>query len=100
MGKTVSQSPEIVSTHSRAKAAARLKKFKSNLSDLFQHTAARRRLHALISLTPGSNLVSTHSRAKAAALTKLDKLHKIEVSTHSRAKAAAPYLKKQEKSAY
>ena len=44
--------------------------------------------------------VSTHSRAEAAAVS--DALLKLDddVSTHSRAEAAAPYLKKQEKSAY
>ena len=51
---------------------------KNKENELFQHTAARRRLRQLgwaISFT-------------------------LRVSTHSRTKAAAPYLKKQEKSAY
>ena len=44
--------------------------------------------------------VSTHSRAEAAALSGRPFPVIVDVSTHSRAEAAAPYLKKQEKSAY
>ena len=60
---------------------------------LFQHTAARRRLRFANRLSISSAIVSTHSRPKAAALraTVLSILR--EVSTHSRPKAAAvvPY---------
>ena len=45
---------------------------------MFQHTAARRRLQ----------------------LKGMIKELSVKVSTHSRAEAAAPYIKKQEKSAY
>ena len=56
---------------------------------LFQHTAARRRLHSTISKVTGEPFVSTHSRPKAAAhhFPKLSAIY--EVSTHSRPKAAA-----------
>ena len=88
-----------VSTHSRPKAAAfhwlahRLTSLRFNTQPpeggcsplirsiifpyLFQHTAARRRLHDLDHISQVW----------------------VDVSTHSRPKAAAPYLKKQEKSA-
>ena len=113
----------IVSTHSRAKAAAHLLtrvrplfiRFNTQPREggcifvtlrlgvvfQFQHTAARRRLLPCLYLYRTFGKVSTHSRAKAAAPFYANVQHIIRmVSTHSRAKAAAPYLKKQEKSAY
>ena len=55
----------------------------------FQHTAARRRLHAGFILPTVLPTVSTHSRAKAAAGDGRHLLDGFGVSTHSRAKAAA-----------
>ena len=66
----------------------------------FQHTAARRRLLYIKNIEQLSMKVSTHSRAEAAASSSSDVHFGIYVSTHSRAEAAAPYIKKQEKSAY
>ena len=57
-----------VSTHSRPKAAASGQPLQSPPRSLFQHTAARRRLHAEGQLLIQEILVSTHSRPKAAAL--------------------------------
>ena len=55
----------------------------------FQHTAARRRLHAQIEAAERYDAVSTHSRAEAAA-NYTDVIHQaLDVSTHSRAEAAA-----------
>ena len=71
------QNPVDVSTHSRTKAAA------INGINFYQFFG-----------------VSTHSRTKAAAEKRLQATRTGVVSTHSRTKAAAPYLKKQEKSAY
>ena len=77
-----------VSTHSRPKAAATMPCASSPILP-FQHTAARRRLLALLCSLVVLTLVSTRSRAKAAALN--DKIIRgcSTVSTHSRAKAAA-----------
>ena len=69
-------------------------------ADLFQHTAARRRLLMAVLFTLMIWVVSTHSRPKAAAHNPNGTFCADDVSTHSRPKAAAPYLKKQEKSAY
>ena len=66
-----------VSTHSRAEAAAKAPTEIIEKAD-----------------------VSTHSRAEAAAVKEHYAIKYPNVSTHSRAEAAAPYLKKQEKSAY
>ena len=89
----------------------------------FQHTAARRRLLFLFllinSIITGFNTqpreggclmplpwaeerhsFNTQPREGGCELPSLNNVPKILVSTHSRAKAAAPYLKKQEKSAY
>ena len=101
----------IVSTHSRAKAAAlsvvsqNYLKFSFNTQPreggcysknalklfqlLFQHTAARRRLRRTNPLCRKTDQVSTHSRAKAAALSVRSQSTARLVSTHSRAKAAA-----------
>ena len=100
-----------VSTHSRAEAAACYRAKIRMVQFRFQHTAARRRLHAMLagtqkgalfqhtaarrrllepSFTEISNsTVSTHSRAEAAAICKAGDLICIDVSTHSRAEAAA-----------
>ena len=56
---------------------------------MFQHTAARRRLHSFFLLIGQFDAVSTHSRPKAAALAVNRINRKLSVSTHSRPKAAA-----------
>ena len=77
-----------VSTHSRPKAAAALKK---PITDrvMFQHTAARRRLLAQPQQAKQVPAVSTHSRPKAAAIRDPETFELLSVSTHSRPKAAA-----------
>ena len=60
-----------VSTHSRPKAAAH-SAMDVSPENLFQHTAARRRLLKIGKLSCVANNVSTHSRPKAAA--KIQKL--------------------------
>ena len=61
----------IVSTHSRAEAAAAIST--SFLPEqMFQHTAARRRLHAQKLEALRTQAVSTHSRAEAAAASGLN----------------------------
>ena len=55
-----------VSTHSRPKAAASTSS-QSELQDTFQHTAARRRLLVARLIQAEKIEVSTHSRPKAAA---------------------------------
>ena len=55
-----------VSTHSRAEAAA-ANAFNAVAAFVFQHTAARRRLHTTSIVTWDCVGVSTHSRAEAAA---------------------------------
>ena len=57
--------------------------------ELFQHTAARRRLPLCAVILNVSPNVSTHSRPKAAATTRLFLNLQARVSTHSRPKAAA-----------
>ena len=57
---------------------------------LFQHTAARRRLHPDLLNTIAFTPVSTHSRPKAAAYSQIYRQRPLHVSTHSRPKAAAP----------
>ena len=61
----------IVSTHSRAKAAADYLNAKGYAITWFQHTAARRRLQCKLKIVLFCCLVSTHSRAKAAAIEKI-----------------------------
>ena len=80
--------PFFVSTHSHPKAAATMPCASSPILP-FQHTAARRRLLALLCSLVVLTLVSTRSRAKAAALN--DKIIRgcSTVSTHSRVEAAA-----------
>ncbi len=56
---------------------------------MFQHTAARRRLHDKNGGMTVIYIVSTHSRAKAAAFVLDPPYLCTKVSTHSRAKAAA-----------
>ncbi len=56
---------------------------------MFQHTAARRRLHTIFLYDTFLINVSTHSRAKAAAKIANMLVYIYGVSTHSRAKAAA-----------
>ena len=58
--------PLIVSTHSRPKAAGRPSLNCSPVQNLFQHTAARRRLAAGERAEEQGEDVSTHSRPKAA----------------------------------
>ena len=59
------------------------------MGDLFQHTAARRRLPGAIRANHIASGVSTHSRPKAAAALMSGFLGVYMVSTHSRPKAAA-----------
>ena len=56
----------VVSTHSRAEAAA-IDNHAERANVWFQHTAARRRLLAMVCGTLWAFYVSTHSRAEAAA---------------------------------
>ena len=56
-----------VSTHSRAEAAAEEAVEKAIKDNMFQHTAARRRLPPKGKITAKIMSVSTHSRAEAAA---------------------------------
>ena len=101
----------IVSTHSRPKAAAatpltlvaRITGFNTQPPEggcifrrhatvddvLFQHTAARRRLHFQTASIASSASVSTHSRPKAAAFEIHQKAFRNDVSTHSHPKVAA-----------
>ena len=101
----------VVSTHSRPKAAACAPRWPPAPLPWFQHTAARRRLHAqrtarCFSRTfqhtaarrrlpahaiddVGDVKVSTHSRPKAAARKAPRCVGLLQVSTHSRPKAAA-----------
>ena len=102
--------PETVSTHSRPKAAGLvmgnakpllesfntqppeggwLQEMSVDLSaELFQHTAARRRLVENSHKNITYALVSTHSRPKAAGIPPARKPTFPKVSTHSRPKAA------------
>ena len=90
---------QIVSTHSRAKAAAfgraRMPNYRWLVST---HSRAKAAANGNSELSIELN-VSTHSRAKAAAFFIKILKFKLEVSTHSRAKAAAhkthaPYLQR------
>ena len=77
----------MVSTHSRPKAAG----YKCHVRikfDMFQHTAARRRLVVVQFDGQLVSLVSTHSRPKAAGNDDAVLVLAIDVSTHSRPKAA------------
>ncbi len=56
--------------------------------DMFQHTAARRRLELYQNQSFHSDYVSTHSRPKAAGKSKTKRRLCFVVSTHSRPKAA------------
>ena len=56
---------------------------------MFQHTAARRRLHVVNVISNLLGEVSTHSRAEAAATYCVFIKGYYNVSTHSRAEAAA-----------
>ena len=70
------------------------------LPRVFQHTAARRRLpFSLFDLVLDGLFQHTAARRRLRAWLP-DWSEPVTVSTHSRAEAAAPYLKKQEKSAY
>ena len=62
-------------------------------SDLFQHTAARRRLQIRAPRRVQLKRVSTHSRPKAAAYFIFISYCNGQVSTHSRPKAAAKSAK-------
>ena len=106
-------SPELVSTHSRPKAAAESsmvlkssEKFQLTAArrrlhpafavalflSTFQLTAARRRLQEHIRAVVAHREVSTHSRPKAAAGHHAHVRPRHRVSTHSRPKAAAGYM--------
>ena len=61
----------VVSTHSRPKAAGSVSTSIIPRPDLFQHTAARRRLETAYKCIDDLCRVSTHSRPKAAGLSKL-----------------------------
>ena len=76
-----------VSTHSRPKAAGFASQF-SGCSQLFQHTAARRRLAQASKVNSIAFKVSTHSRPKAAGSNAPKVFVVTKVSTHSRPKAA------------
>ena len=102
-----------VSTHSRPKAAGGYRNVQGNfltgfntqppeggwfcfirfilIFDLFQHTAARRRLETVFLTVCSWLIVSTHSRPKAAGIHIVCRLDFIVVSTHSRPKAAGSY---------
>ena len=54
----------------------------------FQHTAARRRLGSRVLLNYATAFVSTHSRPKAAGSKGFEAVKDVAVSTHSRPKAA------------
>ena len=84
---TVLHHRDAVSTHSRPKAAGSEWALAVEAPQ-FQHTAARRRLGARLSVRGYSIGVSTHSRPKAAGLKTVCKQTLINVSTHSRPKAA------------
>ena len=77
-----------VSTHSRPKAAGRTSRPFLSALWLFQHTAARRRLAYDPQYEWGYELVSTHSRPKAAGRAQALAAKFEQVSTHSRPKAA------------
>ena len=55
-----------VSTHSHPKAAGNDTQIRKAKPQMFQHTAARRRLGARVFIAFGRLMVSTHSRPKAA----------------------------------
>ena len=78
----------MVSTHSRAEAAAIIE-VTHFLDKEFQHTAARRRLPGKVVFDIEISIVSTHSRAEAAAVKEEAIRETKAVSTHSRAEAAA-----------
>ena len=79
----------LVSTHSRPQAAAFANISDDDIEDMFQHTAARRRLPRWPRKDFEKFCVSTHSRPKAAAGAACLSLILSVVSTHSRPKAAA-----------
>ena len=78
---------DVVSTHSRPKAAGR-RAIRRPIRIKFQHTAARRRLAANKQAAAAREKVSTHSRPKAAGGHDDKTANHTEVSTHSRPKAA------------
>ena len=77
----------VVSTHSRPKAAEPVIRCVAD-TEMFQHTAARRRLPRTSILLSWYGNVSTHSRPKAAGPGYPSFSRKCRVSTHSRPKAA------------
>ena len=80
---------DIVSTHSRAEAAAHNPDNLLNAIEGFQHTAARRRLRSLIS-SKISACEFQHTAARRRLPSKeVKELQAANVSTHSRAEAAA-----------
>ena len=68
------RSDEVVSTHSRPKAAGS-GIWRIPASKMFQHTAARRRLDPRILVLGLLRFVSTHSRPKAAGNERNSKNH-------------------------
>ena len=67
-------STDRVSTHSRPKAAGS-SSVRYWRRTLFQHTAARRRLDAVLVLAVNEEVVSTHSRPKAAGWSEISDGH-------------------------
>ena len=80
----------MVSTHSRAEAAAKASN-KASLQIRFQHTAARRRLQKRLKTKADPILVSTHSRAEAAAIFFISEIDNISFNTQPRG-GGCPYF--------
>ena len=81
-----------VSTHSRPKAAGRPIKL-CNKQDVFQHTAARRRLDTTMPTNTSADVFQhTAARRRLDIQTVLDS-YDLSVSTHSRPKAAGSFNK-------
>ena len=79
---------DIVSTHSRPKAAARYQQMLNELLVVSTHSRPKAAAGIFYFLLDAEK-VSTHSRPKAAAYQWLISAMSVEVSTHSRPKAAA-----------
>ena len=92
--QAVTKPIQTVSTHSRPKAAGFQRQKFHTPQNLFQHTAARRRLGIQRLYCFRVFFVSTHSRPKAAGLMEMSNGYALYVSTHSRPKAAGQYAPK------
>ena len=88
-----------VSTHSRAEAAAHIAYFNSAHSIRFNTQPRGGGCGYQKTWLKDFQCFNTQPRGGGCASFYLNDLQSISVSTHSRAEAAAPYLKKQEKSA-